>query len=390
MSNEYPLYIYNHMCKIKSDFIVEKSKTFKSKPFEIQYFTNITLSYIIEDQIQFTFNETNTKKYIQPILYHYRPYNNVKIHKENKSAYTCAYIGLKIPKYNSRYYSQSLILQLKNLRVISNHCFFILYNNDNEDGKIIIGEYPHIYDSYKYKSYQFKKIYGLDLTSYYNWYLKFNCVYLEIKNSKIILNNFDSIIDNSLGIIFSPEDFINNIYDYFFKEKISKGLCTEKMYDENIKYFICKAFKDIKSFPTLYFQHSILLYTFELNYNDLFKKINDEYIFLIWYKKGDENNWKLGKPFLKKYLLLFNYDEKIIGFYNPLIDIDGNLIEEKNIKEKTLNPNAIAIFIFIIILLLLVFIIFFIIARRFYKKKKNYEIWMKNNKSKIQELIYKG
>ena len=39
-----------------------------------------------------------------------------------------------------------------------------------------------------------------------------------------------------------------------------------------------------------------------------------DYIFCLLYFK-DENGWKLGKPFLKKYQFSFNYDGKYIKFY---------------------------------------------------------------------------
>ena len=287
--------------------------TYKSKDYEIQYGTNITLSYLVSDKFEFIFNDSKTKEFIEPIFYHYRPYNTKDNYKEGKNLYTCAYIGFKIPKYNSESASQSLILQLKKLRVINNHCFFILYdNNDNGEGRIIIGEYPDKYDSKKYKNYQLKTIYSLDLESNFNWHLYFNSIYFKFNDKKISVNNYDSIIDHSCGVIFSPEEYFNKIYSFFFEEKIQKGLCEQKTAKEDIKYYGCKSLEIIKSFPSLYFLHNFLFYTFELNYKDLFKKINDEYIFLIVYQKEFRNVWKIGKPFLKKYLFLFNYDEKII------------------------------------------------------------------------------
>ena len=385
--NEYPLNIYNNMCEIKSTFIVEKSTTYKSKEYEIQFGTNITLSYLISDKFEFTFNQTNTKQYIEPIIYHYRPYNSSDMNLDKKSPYTCAYIGLKIPKYNSEVSSQSLILQLKKLRVINNHCFFILYNDDininnkNEEGKLIIGDYPDKYDYNKYKHYQLKTIYSLDLENNYNWHLRFNSIYFMIKDKKISLNNYDIIIDISSELIFSPEDYINKTYNYFFKDKINKGLC-EKILEENIQYFSCNSLEVIQNFPTLYLKHSFLLYTFELNYNDLFKKIKNKYIFLICNNKEFNNVWKIGKPLLKKYLFLFNYDEKIIGFYNPLIDKNGILIENKK------DFNFYKIVIFFLILIIFAFILFFIISKRIYKKGIKNKIFDNKNKPKIQELLF--
>lgn len=387
MPNEYLLNIFNYICEIKTNFIVEQSKTYKSINYEVQYLTNITISYLITDRFEFVFNETNKKQYVEPIYYHYRPYNNTDKYKEKKYPYTCAYIGLKIPKYSSESSSKNLMLQLKQLRAINKHCFFIMYDNtDNDKGKMVIGEYPDKYNPNNFKSYQLKTIYALDLQSNYNWHLKFNSIYFKNNDKNISLNNYDSIIDLSSGLIFSTEEYINIIYSHFFENNIKKGLCEEKITNENIKYFICKSLEVIQSFPTLYMRHTLLVYTFELNYNDLFKKMNDEYVFLICYDKKNKNEWKFGKPLLKKYLFFYNYDEKFIGFYNPLIDIDGSLIEEKQENIQTINYSK--SIIYVVILILIVFILFFMISRRIYRKKQNNIIFPNNNKSKIQELIY--
>jgi len=387
MPDEYPLYIYNNLCEINSNFIVENSKTYIAGKYEVQYITNITLSYLIKDRFEFEFNEANEKKYIESIIYHYRPYNNSNIKLEKKYPYTCAYIGLKIPKYNSEEYSHSLFLQLKKLRIINNHCFFIIYKENNE-GKLIIGDYPEIYEPNNYKRYQLKTIYALYLENRYNWRLKFNSIYFERQNKKTSLNILDANIDLTSELIFSPKEYMNGIYKYFFEEKINKGLCHKKYTDKNIEYFNCNSLEAIENFPTLYIRHSFLLYTFELSYNDLFKEINNEYIFRICYNKEFGNEWAFGKPFLKKYLFVFNYDEKVIGFYNPLINENGELIESNN-KLNNNNYSNKKIIIFTILILTFVFAIFFIISKRIYRRRKNNKTWQSNKQNpKIQELFY--
>ena len=387
MPDEYPLYIYNNLCEINSNFIVEKSRTYISTKYEVQYMTNATLSYLVKDKFEFEFNEAKEKKFVDSIIYHYRPYNNSNIKLEKKYPYTCAYIGLKILKYNSEDYLHSLFLQLKKSRIINNHCFFIVYEKSNE-GKFIIGDYPEIYEPNNYKKYQLKTIYSLNLDKKYNWRLKFNSIYFKNQNKKISLNNLDTNIDLTSELFFSPKEYMDEIYKYFFEEKINKGFCHKKYADKNIEYFSCNSLEAIENFPILYFRHSFLLYTFELNYNDLFKIINNEYIFLICYNKEFENEWVFGKPFLKKYLFVFNYDEKVIGFYNPLINENGALIENNN-KLNDNNYNNKTIIIFAIVILLFIFVIFFLMSKRIYKKRKNNKFWKDNKQNpKIQELFY--
>jgi len=58
------------------------------------------------------------------------------------------------------------------------------------------------------------------------------------------------------------------------------------------------------------------LFTFILDYKDLFYEKSGKYFFNIIFDKNNKNQWKLGKPFLKKYVFVYDYDSKTIGFYN--------------------------------------------------------------------------
>ena len=391
LPNESGLKLEGNKCEIKSDFILEKSTNYISQEYSRQYKTNITLSYIITDKFEFIFNETGKNLFIEPIKYIYKPNNYSQI---NNNLYPCAFIGLSTEKYDFYEPVDNIIIQLRNLKAIKKYCYFIIYDNfEKGEGKLIIGDYPDTYEPNKYKTYQLKTLYSLNINSNYNWKLKFTAINFEYENKKFSYDNLDSILDISSGLILSPETFYNEIYSYFFKEKINKGLCHINEGDNKLKYIICNSLNIIKSFPVLYFKHSFLLYTFELNYNDLFKKISEEeYVFLISYSKEFKKTWKLGTPFLKKYLFFYNYDEKFLGFYNPNINEEGNLINDKQKDENAINNtnnNKINIFVLLLIIFsIFVFIIFSTIGRRYYKKRKN-RIGKINNKDKnlIRELI---
>ena len=112
-------------------------------------------------------------------------------------------------------------------------------------------------------------------------------------------------------------------------------------------------------------------------------------MFLIIYEK-DNNKWKLGIPFLKKYLLSYDYDFKVIGFYSK--ENDYKEIEHKKYFNK----------IFLVLLLLFVCAIFgFFLSKKIYglnRKKRvneieeNYQYKSKNiseNKNRKNENINK-
>ena len=128
------------------------------------------------------------------------------------------------------------------------------------------------------------------------------------------------------------------------------------MKNNNIKfdYFICDINEKIDDFPIKNFNHKELNYSFEFNYQDLFLKVNNKFYFLIIFKDIKDKYWKIGKPFFKKYQLIFESDRKLIGFYTG------------KIKSK-INFNWFIVFILFIILIIL--IIFMIIRYKNLPKK---------------------
>ena len=154
-------------------------------------------------------------------------------------------------------------------------------------------------------------------------------------------------------------EFIEN---NFFEKKINNKVCKKNYLLNNLINYECNFFKDIEYFPTIFFEHKNLMYIFELNYKDIFVKYNDKYICLIWFDLKNKNKWRLGKPFLKKYLFSFDLDKKIIGFYNP------NIKDE--IEEKNNNKNIKLTLLIIIILSLISFFICYLLAKTIYKNKK--------------------
>ena len=105
--------------------------------------------------------------------------------------------------------------------------------------------------------------------------------------------------------------------------------------------------------------------------------------------KEDSKKWNFGIPFLKKYLLIYDYDHKVIGFYKQY--------NKKYLLKENNSINNI-IKIFLIILLFLVFGIFgFIISKNIYglnRKKRlnelqeNYQYKEKNIDKQKDNINY--
>lgn len=156
----------------------------------------------------------------------------------------------------------------------------------------------------------------------------------------------------------------------FFGPYFRKRKCQKVNITVFYESYICDDYEefDITKFPTIEFYISDADYNLELTYKELFMKKDGKFYFMICFdKKRYTVNWELGNIFLKRNMLVFDMDRKIIGFYN------------KNIGLKQVSSNRMFWMIFIIIIAVIVFLcilIAFIIIKFFYgqRQKKAYEL----------------
>ena len=95
---------------------------------------------------------------------------------------------------------------------------------------------------------------------------------------------------------------------------------------------------------------------FILTYEDIFIKENNEYIFGIVFDETPETTtttWIFGKPFMKKYELVYDLDRKIIGLYK-----NGNSINNPNKSNKVYV--ILLIILIIVVISLVVFIVYYL------------------------------
>ena len=269
--------------------------------------------------------------------------NNNSLLENNKDGKACLLIGMSIrPSYNCLS-NTNLISFLNKNNIIKHSNWEIKYYNENEkgkneyDGELIIGEFPHELSPQKYNKEQF---YMTD-TLYYNneqfWQIYFNEVYFFISDNEnggnkqvndnkinVALKSYAQF-DFDVRVIFGPKKYKELINEHFFSKYPDK--CEYNR--TNYGMFICDKNLIVNKFPSLYFYHKIYNYTFELNYEDLFKDINDKKYFLIVFDEDEPDIWKFGTLFLRKYLFVFNTEEKTIGFYNDKIKINSNTYETR-------------------------------------------------------------
>ena len=310
--------------------------------------------------------------------------NNYEEIKKNETEIYYLTIGLKqLESYKDKF---NIVYLLKEKNITNNYNWFIyfetntkkvneLYSYDefiNITCKLIIGDEPHNFLPTEFSESQ--KL-PTKSTNYY-WLLYFNNIYYyknDINNNNEIIKQeiffHQGIISLNELIIICPIEYHTYIKNDFFIEYISRNIC-HFYYDSEIQGFYCDKnnnfnINNLKKFPTLYFEHKDLNYTFELTYKDLFIEKNNKYIFLIAILNNDNQNWFLTYIFLKKYQFVFNPDSKTISFYDKKYEEDEN----KNMKKENNKRIKNILIIILIILSWIIFIVIGIIIGKFLYKK---------------------
>jgi len=250
------------------------------------------------------------------------------------------------------------LLELKKSNQINNYEFTIKYNNiDEEKGKLIIGDPPHIYD----ENFNEKDIRNAKITQDYNymqWSLLFSNIYIENYNY-----NFEK---NQIGLFRIEESFTLGTNEYFeliqnifFNKYIHEKICflqknKKPPYSGDYYHFLCyiennkKREAFFKNFPSLIFFQKEMYYNFTFDAHDLFTIIPDGKRILFNIEFNNETQrWEFGKTFFKKYQLIFDLDSKLIKYYIKTNNNNNN-IENINITDKILIIILLLIFVFII------------------------------------------
>ena len=219
-------------------------------------------------------------------------------------------LGLRLINSHESSNDLSFIYQMKQAANLDNYTFTLKYKND-EEGELIIGAYPHIYDKqFQEKNFYYSKA-GTNKNGV-NWVLNFDVI--KYGNKTINVGPKKSLVNIEYGLIQAPYRCKN-----FFKTNFYGYNCEERFYAKrNVSLIHCGSDFDIKSFKNLVFTLKDIGAEFVLTYQDLFIKENNEYIFGIVFDEdsaAQDPTWILGKPFMKKYELVYDLDRKIIGLY---------------------------------------------------------------------------
>ena len=303
------------------------------------------------------------------------------IYSPNDNKQICTYfnIGLKAYCRNLRETSLNIIKQLKQFDIINSYDWSIIYDNNMkypDKGVFLVGGKPHEYNPELFNE---NDIFGSGSISdetmpYFNFIL--NEIYFNSSLNtveKISITDLYTVqLIPTYRLIKGSQDYERKIEIYFFSNFISENKCFKEYKDKenknSFRTFVCYNKPDIKEelktkFPILKLKQKNFLYTFELNYDDLFQEKGDKIYFLVWFSSNVQTSWELGHPFTKKYLFNYNSDNKLVSFYNKIKN------EEDGNNESSKNSYLLKIII-VIILIIVATVLGFIIGMFFKKKKK--------------------
>ena len=224
--------------------------------------------------------------------------------------------------------SAGLTYQLKLNNLTDNLLFTLVFNRNDYNGKIIIGKNIYI----RYVDDFFTSDYTIIDTDYrhiwgWNYFIiKFNDTKFDVRNIKI---------KPELGLNIFPKEFYVK-YKSFFSNKIKDKKCYEGNF---LKYyfFYCDYDVNFNDIPYLIFQNKRPNnITFKIETKDLIFNYGDKKYFLIVFDSSNEShdNIYLGYPFLKNYDLIFNLENRHLGFYNFKMNFDEKEEQEKEKKKK--------------------------------------------------------
>ena len=246
-------------------------------------------------------------------------------------------LGLRLINSHENSNDLSFIYQMKKLANLDSYSFTLKYKTD-EEGELIIGAYPHAYDN-KFKENNFFYSKAGNNKNGVNWVLNFDVI--RYNNKSLSFGTKKGLVNIEFGLIQAP-----NRYKNYFKTNF---------------YF------DITSFKDITFELKDIETEFVLTYKELFIKYNNEYIFGIVFDEDVEAKdptWILGKPFMKKYELVYDLDRKIIGLYK----------EGKINNEGKNGVNIVFVILLVILIIVVIGLLYFIINYIKKPKKRAYEL----------------
>ena len=236
-------------------------------------------------------------------------------------------LGLRIPDNNYRTIDVNFIKQLKERNLINSYNFFIRYLNEKE-GELIIGNLPHEINDNIFNENNFIEFKATIISDSLGF-----CFKDSFFGNILIESDFKGELAIEDNFIRGDNSFKNILVKHFFQIYFDRKICFNSSFDylefKKNDFFYCNKNINLSEFQNINFTVKDTNFEILFESKDLFFEYNDYYYFVIYFPQisYNYNHFRLGKPFFKKYLITFNQDKKMIGYYKTII------------KEKNINFN---------------------------------------------------
>ena len=303
----------------------------------------------------------------------------------------CGEIGTDISIYQNK---KNFILALNNILNTGFQYYSFQFTSKNKnEGIFVFGEMPHNYFVNIYNENDIISFYSYN----YNYEISLDSVTFDGKEYYSKDKNDDLFYDY-INIAISPDSegiefdnfYFNLLIKIFFNDYIQRNICIIEKVELMTNIIVCYGDKfgknDINKFPKIVFSKYKLNFNISFENDELFYYKDNKYFFKIYNKIGGYKKFIFGRIFLKKYLTVFNLDEKKIYFYNRKI--------EKNIEEIFLIKYQKIIIILFIVGLIIFLFIGILIGKLIFKERKKHaneldeKYEYQANKNNVDEPLY--
>ena len=283
----------------------------------------------------------------------------------------CGIIGLQMDNVICARIN-NLVKVCRNKKYIRNFKFSIIYNNNNlNEGLFIIGsEFKNIINNYDDNKNFIAPLSNRVIL--YRFGIDFDKIIIGEKNETVDINIPSEINNDFYFIVGGPQyfkRFNSTFFDFYFK----KGICKVSIYDNkpelrlSEKYNVIECQKekfginDLIKFPKIYmflanyFEQKIFVF----DYKDLFTETKYKYFLNMIFDNFTRTRLELGKIFLKKYPVNFNFYDNTIEIYDDNLN-DNSKNTDKEREDKNSDKNKNYFILYIVIIIILVFSIGFV------------------------------
>ena len=201
---------------------------------------------------------------------------------------------------------------LKSKGLINKEVFTILPKEE----KLVIGGIPSELEKETYSTCNLVETNDLDDAYRAGWICELTHIFFGVNTKEKSLEmalqvNARVIFDSAYNYISMPKRHLNN-FNKNFMEKFFYDSCIQ-VKDKNDIYYICDADEKI--------QHGAIAFLmggfgYVIPWDKLFKKIEeDKYEMLIRFHKENDDIFSFGYPFTSQFTIVYNAEEKHLGFY---------------------------------------------------------------------------